>query len=174
MVALCKHHPPWHRQRLLIADRQLALRGAAPLPPGRGELPDTWDTTWLSRCGKRQGTKVPFTFGGRCWGGGWVGEVIPLVLPWSRHFWRQRLLSDTNTVWNQTQQASEEVDQILTGRSLLSNAQWLGPKCLWASELPSEERETNDDAALLSSHSFIHPLRRLPCVRGCQGLGTGW
>ena len=62
MVALCKHHPPWHRQRLLIADRQLALTGAAPLLPGGGELPDPWDTAQLSRCGKRQGTKVPIQF----------------------------------------------------------------------------------------------------------------
>ena len=83
-------------------------------------------------------------------------------------------MSDTDTAWNQTQQASEEVDQILKGRSLLSIAQWLGPKRLWASELPNEERETKDDATLLSSHPFIYPLTCLPCVRGCQGLGTRW
>lgn len=105
--------------------------------------------------------------------GGWVRSSL-WSSPWSRHFWAQLVLSDTDTVQNQTQQASEEVVPVLKGRSLLSIAQWLGPKCLWASELPSEERETNDDAALLSSHSFIHPLRCLPCVRGCQGLGTGW
>ena len=83
-------------------------------------------------------------------------------------------MSGSDTVWNQTQQASEEADQILKGRSLLSTAQWLVPECLWASDLPNEERETNDDATLLSSHPFIHPLMCLPCVRGCQGLGSGW
>ena len=86
MVALCKYHPPWHQQRLLTADRQLALRGQPHCRREGVSYPTPGTEPGSPDVKKDKGLRCPFIFGGRCWGGQWVGEVIPLTPPLKQAF----------------------------------------------------------------------------------------